>query len=77
MTIDNRLHLSVAVRSIRSTKLAEWVENVLNLKPEKAKEIKEDGLERYPIYITRSIDIAKRYLKYEKNDLERKGRYGL
>jgi hypothetical protein len=77
LKIDNRLHLSVAVRSIRSTKLAEWVESVLELDSSIAFEIKSKYLDRYPIFLTRSIEKAKNFLKYEKNDLERNGRYGI
>ncbi len=77
LKIDKRLHLSVSVRSIRSTKLAEWVESLLKLDSQNALETKSKFLDRYPIFITRSFERAKNFLKYEKNDLERKGRYGI
>ncbi len=77
LVINNNLNLTVSVRSIRSNYLSEWVESVLALNSHRAREIKSLHLKRYPIFITRDFNRAKKFVKFEKNDLERKGRHGI
>jgi hypothetical protein len=59
---EENLHLAVSVRSFRSEKLAELVENVIELNIEVSKTIYEELSKNYPIYLTRKIDDAKKLL---------------
>lgn len=84
ITVDKSLHLDVSLRAIRSQKIADWVEKVLNGESEKAKHLYSELIVDYPLYLTRNLDTAKKWLKYETIiekdgpiEAHRLGRYGL
>ena len=71
---EDKLHLSVSVRSFRSEKLSEFVQFILDLNILKSKEIYQGFLKNnYLIKITRSFDKAKQWLKEQTLGSERNG----
>lgn len=58
-----QLHLSVSLRSFRSENLANLVKNILDNKKEEASKIYNNLIEKYPLYITRDLDKAKKWVK--------------
>jgi hypothetical protein len=73
-TIEVDLHLSVPVRSFRSENLANFVEALLKLDQERARELLvelyEDG---YPVRLTRDLINAKSWLRENSRGTERCG----
>jgi hypothetical protein len=65
------LHLEVSMRSFRSPELGGWVDALLSSKVEQAREVK--GRLTYPIYVTRSLSDAKKWLTLVAQGLRRKG----
>jgi hypothetical protein len=59
---DERLHLKVSTRSWRANTFNEWVNDVLDLQPEKAAE-KFGDLREFPIVITRELQVARQWLQ--------------
>lgn len=70
---DENLHLSVSMRSFRAEKLSFFVKSILDLKIEKAKEVFNVFVEKYPIVLTRDIIKAKQWLKQKARGSERYG----
>lgn len=70
---EKNLHLSVSVRSFRSEKLAELIENVIKINFEFSKRIYEELSKNYPIYLTRKIENAKKLLLKQAKGSERFG----
>ncbi|MFC3157839.1 DNA/RNA helicase domain-containing protein [Chryseobacterium arachidis] len=66
------LHLSVSIRSFRSEKVAFLVQNILN-NSDKTLEIYQSLKNNYPIYLTRDIKLAKKWLKEVSKGTERIG----
>lgn len=70
--IEPELHLSVSMRSFRAEKLSLFVHQLLELKKDEAAEtLKELG--NYPIVLTRSLDVAKQWLRSHARGSERYG----
>ena len=67
------MHLSVSVRSFRSEKLAEFIHNLLELNIEQAAKIYNKINSVYPIVLTRSLQLAKSWLKSKAKGSERIG----
>lgn len=72
-TSEPALQLTVPLRSYRSPRVSEWLNAVLAGDMETAAEIAKD-LEKYPIYVTRSVASAKQWLRSRGKG---KRRYGL
>ena len=71
---EDKLHLSVSVRSFRSEKLSEFVHSILDINIEKAKELYLNHLkDDYPIQITRDFEKAKQWLGQKALGSERSG----
>ncbi len=69
----DELHLSTSIRSFRSENLANFVEKLLNLEKVAASNIYEKLKDKYPIYVTRDLNMAKRFLKESSRGNERYG----
>lgn len=67
------LHLSVSVRSFRSEKVALLIQNILENKSAEAKKVFDSIKSNYPVFLTRNLDIAKKWLKQEAKGTERIG----
>ncbi|WP_288372571.1 DNA/RNA helicase domain-containing protein [uncultured Algoriphagus sp.] len=66
ITEMDELHLKVSIRSYKAEKLSEWIAAVLDDEPNKAKSILQNYLIDYPIFLTRNLEEARRFLR-EKN----------
>ncbi|MBB6099405.1 hypothetical protein HNR42_002846 [Deinobacterium chartae] len=55
-------HLAVSVRSHRAQRLAEWVNDLLTLNPERARHVLPDSRE-FPLFVTRDLDQARAWLR--------------
>jgi len=69
---NDNLHLSVSIRSFRAEYLSLFVKKLLDI-DEDAKETYKLIEEKYPIVITRNIDLAKDWLKSKARGNERYG----
>lgn len=67
------LHLAVSVRSFRAEKVSDFVEALLDLKIDRAKELYRDVSSTYPIYVTRSIEAARAWLRENSRGSELSG----
>lgn len=67
------LHLSVCLRSFRSENLSSFVKNLLDNNKEEAKKIYKNLIEKYPLYITRDLQIAKKWVRNISKGSERYG----
>jgi len=71
--IQTDLHLSVSVRSYRSEKVSEFVKNIIDNNMDTAKSLWVEIKRDYPIYLTRNIDTAKKWLRQKARGSERMG----
>ncbi len=69
----DKLHLSVSLRSFRSEKLAQFVKNLLDDEKNQATKIYNELIKKYPLYITRDLEKAKRWVKDISKGSERYG----
>lgn len=70
------LHLSTARRSLRAESVSDFVKALLDGEKEKASRLYEDFKERFPIKLTRNIDVAKEWLRKYKKESKEKGYSG-
>lgn len=67
------LHLKTSIRSFRADKQSKFVDYLLGNSPENAKEVYDEIVKRYPIYVTRDIDVAKKWAKKQVRGSQRCG----
>jgi hypothetical protein len=67
------LHLSVSMRSFRAEKVSAFVKTLLDCETAKARSILHEFEDRYPIVVTRNIEIAKQWLRDQAGGNERFG----
>ena len=60
---NSSLNLTACQRSIRTEKVAEFVEEMLECDSDKARSLYDSFKDKYKIYLTRDIDLAKKKLK--------------
>jgi len=72
VTPDPRLHLQMNVRSPRAERLNHWVDQLLNLDLDRAREAFPDPHE-YPMVFTRDLEAAKRWLRDRRDGTDRAG----
>nr|WP_321510264.1 DUF2075 domain-containing protein [uncultured Hyphomonas sp.] len=73
VTWEEGLHLAVSMRSFRAEKLSEFVGHVLDNRPEEAQRVYAEIKDRYPIALTRDIDVAREWLRQHARGTERHG----
>jgi hypothetical protein len=61
------------MRSFRAEKLSEFVGHVLDNRPEEARRVYAEIKDRYPIALTRDIDVAREWLRQHARGTERHG----
>ena len=71
--LNNHLHLSISERSFRANNLNSWVNDVINNNSDEAFELAQSIKKKYPLFITRSIDSAKEWLRNKKIGTKRIG----
>ncbi len=67
------LHLKTSIRSFRSDKQCQFVDALLDNNPEQTKQVYDEILKKYPIYITRDYDKAKKWAKSQVRGSQRCG----
>jgi len=67
------LHLATSIRSFRSENVSKLVKELLDLELDAARETLRHVQERYPIALTRDLDIARRWLRGRARGSERYG----
>jgi hypothetical protein len=66
------LHLGVSIRSFRTDAVSDFVDAVLGFEPERAREL-ASKLDDFPLWMTRSLDEARRWLKRCQRGTRRTG----
>ena len=69
----NELHLKTSIRSFRADKLCKFVDHLLDNDIESANNVYSQIMSKYPIYITRDIDMAKKWAKDQVRGSQRCG----
>lgn len=67
-TESTKLHLSVSRRSLRAEKVSDFVQALLDGEHDKAKKLYTEFKDKFPIILTRDIDVAKNWLREKKKE---------
>lgn len=59
----NELHLNVSLRSFKSARLADFINNLIDNKPDEARSIYKELSKEYPILVTRNLQQAKMWVR--------------
>lgn len=70
---DDNLHLSVSMRSFRAESVSYFIKTILDLNTEESKKTLDIISEKYPIFLTRDLTAAKKWLKEKARGTERYG----
>ena len=73
LNVEEKLHLAVSTRSFRSEKQSDFIKKLLDLDIDGAQKDLEELDDKYPIYITRDLDKAKKWIKLIARGSERYG----
>lgn len=69
----DQLHLAVSMRSFRAEKLSNFVHYLLDNNNEQARELYIEFKDKYPLLLTRNLEIAKKWLENKARGSERYG----
>ena len=69
----SELHLSTSVRSFRTPDLAAFVKAILDVDTEEAKSLYQQIRDKYPIRVTRNLDVAKAWVRKQCKGTTRYG----
>ena len=69
----HELHLKTSIRSFRADKQCQFVDNLLDNNPGKTREIYEEISKKYPVFVTRSYETAKQWVKSQVRGSQRCG----
>lgn len=67
------LHLKTSIRSFRADKQCQFVDNLLDNKPEETKRIYDEIFAKYPVYVTRDYAKAKNWVRSQVRGSQRCG----
>lgn len=67
------LHLKTSIRSFRADKQCQFVDALLDNTPKLAAEVYRQIAEKYPVYITRNYDTAKKWVRTQVRGSQRSG----
>src|SRR6267143_6146416 len=70
---DDSLHLAVSMRSFRAENVSAFVKALLDCEKEEARSAFAELAERYPIAITRDLNLAKQWIRERARGTERYG----
>ena len=73
VTTNDKLHLSISMRSFRAENVSLLVKQILDLEINNARETLKDVVAKYPIVLTRDLIKAKEWLKMKARGSERYG----
>ncbi len=71
--LDSRLHLAVSMRSFRSENVSAFVKALLDCEKQQARELFSELSTRYPIVLSRDLDLAKDWIRTQARGSERYG----
>lgn len=71
--VDDRLHLAVSMRSFRAENVSGFVKALLDCERERARDALSELSARYPIAVTRDLDLAKKWVRDHARGTERFG----
>lgn len=71
--VNDDLHLAVSLRSFRAERVAGLITNLLDHKPEEARQLLSEIQGRYPIILTRDLSQAQNWLRAQARGSERYG----
>ena len=71
--LDESLHLAISMRSFRAENVSAFVKALLDCERETARELFAKFAKRYPIVLTRDLDIAKQWVRSHARGSERFG----
>ncbi|MCG6157729.1 DUF2075 domain-containing protein [Rubinisphaera margarita] len=71
--LTEELHLTVAMRSFRAEQLSAFVKNLLDLELREARQLYASFQDRYPMALTRDIQLAKEWIREHARGGERYG----
>lgn len=69
-----KLHLATSVRSFRTPDLAAFIKAILDVNTERAKMLYQKIKDKYPVRLTRNLDVAKRWVREQ---CQGRTRYGM
>ena len=67
---DSSMHLAISMRSFRAERVSEFVGHLISNRPVDAKNAYLDIKNNYPIVMTRSLDVARKWLKEKAQGTE-------
>ena len=67
------LHLKTSIRSFRADKQCQFVDALLDNKPDEAKEVYKSISAKYPVFITRDYEVAKNWVRNQVRGSQRSG----
>ena len=67
------LHLNTSIRSFRADKQSQFVDLLLDNKPEETKKVYNSIHQKYPIFLTRNLDTAKKWTRNQVRGSQRCG----
>ena len=73
LTMEDRLHLAVSVRSFRSEKVSALVKAILDCDLDKARYLYNQVAPSYPIFLTRNLNLARKMVCQQARGCERYG----
>jgi hypothetical protein len=73
VTFDSALHLAVSMRSFRAEHVSEFVKHLLDRNCTAAQSLFRDLADRYPIVLSRDLQVAKRWVRGQARGSERFG----
>lgn len=73
VTFNEKLHLSVSMRSFRAEKVSSFVKSLLDINLDEGRETLKNISKNYPIVLTRDLSKAKAWLKQQARGTERYG----
>lgn len=71
--VVDELHLNTSIRSFRADKQSKFVDALLDNNPEQAKTVYEEIKAKYPVYITRDVNVAKHWARSQVRGSQRCG----
>jgi hypothetical protein len=71
--LDDCLHLAVSMRSFRAENVSAFVKALLDCERQQAQEAFAEVADRYPIVVTRDLNLAKRWIRSHARGTERFG----
>src|SRR5438045_5199455 len=70
---DDSLHLAVSMRSFRAENVSAFVKALLDCEMQQARDALASISERYPIVVTRDLNLAKQWIRRQARGTERYG----